>query len=206
LQSDERHESDARYTNGGYAEHTQYGNSSPSSPNSGRYREGSFGHASGIESGRASTIGTEHGAIPYNSSRVALNNDWRTSYDQGSDLGRGMSFAEIAPGKEGYGSANSQYGDEIEKQRLDKGGNMGQNYAPLPPSSPAIGMDEKRPFPGSAREPPAVVISRTNRLAWIDGLRGIASLIIFTHHFSDLTFSTAYPNVLAVGSLEGFLR
>lgn len=188
----------------GYADAGLYHSSSPSS---GRYREGSFGHASGIESGRASTIGTDHGApsIPFNSSRVALNNDWRTSYDQGSDIGgggRGRAVSEVAPGKEGYGRAEGrQYDDEIEKQPMEGGG---QTYAAILPHSPAVGMNEK--FPGGASDPPTVVISRTNRLEWIDGVRGIASLIIFTHHFADLTWSERFPNTLSVGSIEGFLR
>ena len=181
----------------------------PSSPDSrfGRYREGSFGHASGLESGRASTIGTDHNPsnnIPYNSSRVALNNEWRNSYDQGSNMSRDMTIAEIAPGKEQYGRHDSRYDDEIEKSPL---AGDGQKYVPIAPGSPAIGHGDKGAFPqSSARDPPAVVISRTNRLEWIDGLRGIASVIIFTHHFSDLTWSQSHPNTLAEGSLEGFLR
>ena len=79
----------ARNNNGstGYVDASLY---HPSSPDSrfGRYREGSFGQASGLESGRASTVGTDHSPnnIPYNSSRVALNNEWRNSYDQ--EIGR----------------------------------------------------------------------------------------------------------------------
>ncbi|KDE09694.1 hypothetical protein MVLG_00097 [Microbotryum lychnidis-dioicae p1A1 Lamole] len=188
----------------GYATGYQEGQYNPSSPSSnfGRYREGSFGQHSGIESGRASTIGTEnmHSGLPANSSRVALNNDWRHSYDQGSEMSRGA-IAEIAPGKESYGRADSRYGDEITLEKDNK------LYAPIPPSSPAIGgpadMGAKGPGP---REPPAVIISRANRLDWIDGLRGIASVIIFTHHFSDLTWSSSHPNVLAEGSIQGFLR
>lgn len=178
----------------------------PSSPDSrfGRYREGSFGHASGLESGRASTIGTDHspGSIPYNSSRVALNNEWRNSYDQGTDLSRGMAISEVAPGKEGYGPHESRYEEDSEKLALGDG----QKYVPIPPNSPATGLSDKGVFSSYPREPPAVVISRTNRLEWIDGLRGIASIIIFTHHFSDLTWSQSHPNTLAVGSLEGILR
>ncbi|KAL8283223.1 hypothetical protein RQP46_006001 [Phenoliferia psychrophenolica] len=178
----------------------------PSSPDSrfGRYREGSFGHASGLESGRASSVGTDHspGNIPYNSSRVALNNEWRNSYDQGSNISRDMTVAEIAPGKEQYGARDSRYDDEIEKSPLAGD----QKYAPLPPGSPAVGAGDKGAFISTARDPPAVVISRTNRLEWIDGLRGIASVIIFTHHFSDLTWSQSHPNTLAEGSLQGFLR
>lgn len=111
-----------------------------------------------------------------------------------------MAISEVAPGKEGYGRPDSQYGDEIEKEPLG-----GKSYVPIPPSSPAVGLNEKAGFPG-AREPPAVVISRTNRLDWIDGLRGMASIIIFTHHFSDLTWSTSHPNTLADGSIQGFLK
>ncbi|GAA5832241.1 hypothetical protein JCM11251_004290 [Rhodosporidiobolus azoricus] len=178
----------------------------PGSPGShfGRYREGSFGQHSGLESGRASTIGTDHipaHNMPQNSSRVALNQDWRNSYDQGSDMSRNMTIAEVAPGKEGYGRADSSYGDEKKDAAL-VGGNSGQTYAPIPPSSPAMGGAPKV----SNREAPAVVISRTNRLDWIDGIRGLASIIIFTHHFADLTWSQTHPNTLADGSFQGFLR
>ena len=169
--------------------------------NFGRYREGSFGQHSGLESGRASTIGTDHmpaNNMPQNSSRVALNSDWRNSYDQGSDMSRNMTIAEIAPGKEGYGRADSSYGDEKKDPAL--GGNGHSSYAPIQPGSPAVHG------PPKAREAPAVVISRTNRLEWIDGVRGLASIIIFTHHFADLTWAQTHPNTLAEGSLPGFLR
>ncbi|KAH8916814.1 glycosyltransferase family 2 protein [Atractiella rhizophila] len=71
-------------------------------------------------------------------------------------------------------------------------------------------MDEKldakeAPPVDGAKAPPPVIISRANRMDWIDGLRGIASLIIFTHHYSDLTWSLSHPNVLAYGSVYGFL-
>lgn len=184
----------------GYQDAGLYNPSSPSA-HFGRHREGSFGQHSGIESGRASTIGTDHSpsGLPHNSSRVALNNEWRNSYDQGSDMSRGLTIAEIAPGKEGYGNSDPRY-DEISHE---KGLIHDKTYAPIPPSSPAVGAPEKA---GGARDPPEVVISRTNRLDWIDGLRGIASVIIFAHHFSDLTWSQRFPNVLAEGSLEGILR
>ncbi|KAI5478547.1 egghead protein (zeste-white 4 protein), glycosyltransferase family 2 protein [Pseudohyphozyma bogoriensis] len=192
-----------RHNGSGYDHADLYHPSSPSS-NFGRYREGSFGHASGIESGRASTIGTDHSpsGLPHNSSRVALNNEWRNSYDQGSDIGRGMGMAisEVAPGKEGYGRPESNYGEDPEKSQ------GGQKYVPIPPSSPAVGISEKADFPNRARDPPEVVISRQNRLDWIDGLRGLASIVIFTHHFSDLTWSQSHPNTLADGSLQGFLK
>ncbi|GAA5994904.1 uncharacterized protein JCM10292_004422 [Rhodotorula paludigena] len=189
---------------GGYQD--QGGMYHPGSPNShfGRYREGSFGQHSGLESGRASTIGTDHMPahnMPQNSSRVALNSDWRNSYDQGSDMSRNMTIAEIAPGKEGYGRADSSYGDEKKDPAL-VGGGTDSKYAPIPPASPAMGGPPKT----NNREAPAVVISRTNRLDWIDGLRGLASIIIFTHHFADLTWSQSHPNTLSEGSLQGFLR
>lgn len=175
-------------------------NSSPGG-HFGRYREGSFGQHSGIESGRASTIGTDHSpsGLPHNSSRVALNNEWRNSYDQGSDMSRGMTIAEVAPGKEGYGRPDSHYGDE-KAGGLGINGPNAVNYSALPPASPAIGP------PKGVRDAPEVIINRQNRLDWIDGLRGIASLIIYTHHFADLTWSQRFPNVLAEGSIEGFLR
>ena len=188
--------------NGHFNGQALYDGSSPSG--FGRVREGSFGHGSGIESGRASSIGTDHNphGMPGNSSRVALNNEWRQSYDQGSDMSRGMTIAEVAPGKEAYGSADSAYGQSA----LVDGK---QVYAPLPPNSPALGVNEKNLFGSNspnAREPPAVVLSRQNRLDWIDGLRGMASVVIFTHHFADLTWSQRHPETLQVGSIEGILR
>ncbi|GAA5944520.1 hypothetical protein JCM10213_008052, partial [Rhodosporidiobolus nylandii] len=178
----------------------------PGSPGShfGRYREGSFGQHSGVESGRASTIGTDHMPahnMPQNSSRVALNQDWRNSYDQGSEMSRNMTIAEVAPGKEGYGRADSAYGDEKKDPAL-AGAAAASSYAPLAPGSPALNGPPKA-NPSAA---PAVVISRTNRLDWIDGLRGLASIIIFTHHFADLTWAQTHPNTLAEGSFPGFLR
>jgi hypothetical protein len=173
-------------------------NSSPGG-HFGRYREGSFGQHSGVESGRASTIGTDHSpsGLPNNSSRVALNNEWRNSYDQG-DMSRGMTIAEIAPGKEGYGRSGSQYGDEKAGGLAGLGAAEGKSpYSALPPPTGP---------PKGVRDAPEVVINRQNRLDWIDGLRGLASLIIFTHHFADLTWSQRYPNTLAEGSIEGFLR
>lgn len=164
-----------------------------------RVREGSFGHQSGLESGRASTIGTDHMApnhMPPNSSRVALNSDWRNSYDQGSS----MTIAEVAPGKEAYGRADSTYDDE--KKELGFAPAGGPAYAPLVPGSPAAPGAPKT----ATASAPTVVVSRTNRLDWIDGLRGLASIIIFTHHFSDLTWAQTHPNTLAIGSLPGFLR
>lgn len=144
--------------------------------------------------------------MPTNSSRVALNQDWRQDYRQssaselGSEMGRGMVIEEVAPGKEGYGRAESRYGDE--KSTLDD-----PKYSVIPPNSPALNeKGDFPPLPFTPRDAPAVVISRTNRLAWIDGLRGIASIIIFTHHFSDYTWIDRYPDVLADGSIEGFLR
>ncbi|GAA5984015.1 hypothetical protein JCM11641_005568 [Rhodosporidiobolus odoratus] len=185
----------------GYADNgALYQQGSPSS-HFGRHREGSFG----VESGRASTIGTDHVPahnMPQNSSRVALNQDWRNSYDQGSEMSRNMTIAEVAPGKEGYGRADSSYGDEKKDLALANP-NAAASYAPLAPGSPAVGG---APPKVGARDPPAVVISRTNRLDWIDGLRGIASIIIFTHHFADLTWSQTHPNTLAEGSFQGILR
>lgn len=185
-----------QYGVGGYQDGSgNYNHGSPD--NFGRYREGSFG----VASGRASTIGTDHipnNGMPNNSSRVALNNDWRNSYDQGSDKSRNMTIAEVAPGKESYGRADS-YLDEKKDPALAGGGTP---YAPLAPNSPALGGPPKP----SATQAPAVIISRTNRLDWIDGLRGIASLIIFTHHFADLTWSQTHPRTLEEGGLNGFLR
>ena len=114
-----------------------------------------------------------------------------------------MTIQEVAPGKESYGRHDNKYGDEMEKSHLDE-----MSYVPIPPSSPAVGMDEESEFPTpfSARDAPAVVISRSNRLDWIDGIRGLASIIIFTYWFAELTWAQKYPNVLPVGTIEGFLR
>jgi hypothetical protein len=52
---------------------------SPSSPAYGRYRQGPYA-TDGLESGRASTIGTDiFNRGPFNSSRTALNHDWRNT-------------------------------------------------------------------------------------------------------------------------------
>lgn len=113
-----------------------------------------------------------------------------------------MAITEVAPGKEGYGRADSPYGESETEKSVD-----GQGYVPILPSSPLTSRSEKTlASPPSSHAAPAVVLSRTNRLEWIDGLRGIASIIIFTHHFSDLTWAQRYPNVLREGSIDGFLR
>ncbi|CAH7666424.1 glycosyl transferase family group 2-domain-containing protein [Phakopsora pachyrhizi] len=171
---------------------------SVSSPSYGRYRQGSYG-ADGLESGRASTIGTDTGftpGLPYNSSRTALNHEWRTS-DQGSH--DGIHYVD-----EKYGHGHYPTKDITE----DLKGGPRPTYVPIPPSSPA--MDEKKDPQSSATEgiisPPPVVVSRQNRLEWIDGIRGLASLIIFTHHFSDLTWAQSHPDSLGEGSVYGLLR
>lgn len=168
----------------GYVDQPMYHPSSPSSAQShgspafdSRYRDHSYS-GSGVNSARASTIGTDHmPSMPYNSSRTALNNEWRNSGD--------MDGIAVAPGKEGYGSGRGHARQESYTNEKD-----GANYAPLPPSSPAMGqsMNEKAGGLGGAKMPDgqrqpeaAVVLARANRLAWIDGLRGLASLIIFTH-------------------------
>jgi hypothetical protein len=203
--SDASHEpaqmySSPAYNGSGYIDQPLYGH--PSSPSSAqshssvpgpRYRQGSY-----PDSRRTSTIGTDHAHIPYNSSRTALNQDWRSSQDLDA-------IAPVAPGKEMYGSPKdvpfSPSGHFGEKD--------GSTYVPIPPSSPALGtMNEKQPLgPDGTRQPePAVVLSRANRLAWIDGLRGLASLVIFTHHFSDLTWGGRFPLVLEWGTWNSFLR
>ncbi|EHS64396.1 uncharacterized protein PGTG_22227 [Puccinia graminis f. sp. tritici CRL 75-36-700-3] len=54
--------------------------------------------------------------------------------------------------------------------------------------------------------PPPVVVSQQNLLEWIDGIRGLASLVIFTHNFSDLTWAQSHPEVLPLGSIYGLFR
>lgn len=53
---------------------------------------------------------------------------------------------------------------------------------------------------------PTIVASRVNRLAWIDGLRGLASVVIFTHHFADLSWAGPHPEVLRWGTAQSFFR
>lgn len=167
---------------------------SPSGSPGHRYRQGSYA-GSGLESGRASTIGTDAGFIPglpYNSSRTALNNEWRS---EGSHEGH-------SPYDEKYGA-----GPMTPKDISDEKAGLKSTYVPIPPSSPAI--DEKKAAAGTETAPtapPTVIVSRQNRLEWIDGVRGLASIVIFTHHFSDLTWSASHVNVLAEGSIQGFLR
>ncbi|KAI9612631.1 hypothetical protein H4Q26_007788 [Puccinia striiformis f. sp. tritici PST-130] len=159
------------------------------SPAYGRYRQGAYG-ADGLESGRASTIGTDTGfnaGIPHNSSRTALNNEWRNSELGSQD---GVTFAD-----EKYSPGNYPTKDISEDLQ-----DSGPTYIPIPPSSPA--EDEKKASristDGVVRAPP-VVVSRQNRLEWIDGIRGLASLVIFTHHFSDLTWAQSHPDTLSQG-------
>ncbi|KNZ63133.1 uncharacterized protein VP01_1183g4 [Puccinia sorghi] len=163
---------------------------SPSSPAYGRYRQGAYA-TDGLESGRASTIGTDSfNPTPFNSSRTALNQDWRNS-DLASQDGTTFGDEKYAPSKD--------ISDDL------KGGHP--TYVPLPPSSPA--MEEKRAPPAPTEgiiSPPPVVVSRQNRLEWIDGIRGLASLVIFTHHYSDLTWAQSHPEVLPLGSIYGLLR
>ncbi|PLW34692.1 hypothetical protein PCANC_12257 [Puccinia coronata f. sp. avenae] len=162
---------------------------SPSpSPVHGRYRQGSYTN-DGLESARASTIGTDSfNPSPYNSSHTALNHEWRHSDMASQD---GTTFDE-------------KYAPKHISDDLKSGG---PTYVPLPPSSPAI--EEKSPTPAPTEgiiSPPPVVVSRQNRLEWIDGIRGLASLVIFTHHFSDLTWAQSHPEVLPLGSIYGLLR
>ncbi|PLW11866.1 hypothetical protein PCASD_21714 [Puccinia coronata f. sp. avenae] len=162
---------------------------SPSpSPVHGRYRQGSYPN-DGFESARASTIGTDSfNPSPYNSSHTALNHEWRHSDMASQD---GTTFDE-------------KYAPKHISDDLKSGG---PTYVPLPPSSPAI--EEKSPTPAPTEgiiSPPPVVVSRQNRLEWIDGIRGLASLVIFTHHFSDLTWAQSHPEVLPLGSIYGLLR
>ncbi|KAK9899185.1 glycosyltransferase family 2 protein [Cystobasidium minutum MCA 4210] len=186
----------------GYVDAPLYHPSSPSSAQShntyGRFRTGSY---PGLESSRTSSIGTHDGVqganLPYNTSRTALNNEWRQSVDTSHEINA-------------LNTPNEKYRDfgtpETEKD--------GKSYLPIPPSSPALGASAEK---GGAPVPPAggatdgkkpeaaVVLSRVNRLAWIDGLRGLASIVIFTHHYKTLTWEIRYPNVLADGSVQGFI-
>ncbi|MBW0505521.1 hypothetical protein O181_045236 [Austropuccinia psidii MF-1] len=168
-----------------------------SSPSYGRYRQGSY-PADGLESGRASTIGTDIGFnpnLPYNSSRTALNHEWRHS-DQGSHDGTNYVDEKYS----GVHYPSKDISEDLIKP--------GPTYVPIPPSSPAI--DEKKSPPPASSEgiltPPPVIVSRQNRLEWIDGIRGLASLVIFTHHFSDLTWAQSHPETLPQGSVYGLLR
>lgn len=131
-----------------------------------RHRQDSY-----ADSGFASTIGSGHHTPALYSSRTALNAD-------------GL---EPLPGKEHmYAMGDSAGFDSGELMVLDSSAphhGLGEkSYVPLPPPA-AFDEKEKRPLgPDGARAPePAVVLSRANRLAWIDGLRGLASIIIFTH-------------------------
>lgn len=193
----------------GYVDAPLYHPSSPSSAQShgtyGRFRTGSY---PGLDSSRTSSIGTHDNIanIPYNTSRTALNNEWRQSVDTTNEINA------IHGQGEKYGRAY----DNSDEKPLNK-----QSYLPIPPSSPAMGAstNEKaaagagnggakgEALPdGKTKPEAAVVLSRVNRLAWIDGLRGLASIVIFTHHFSDLTWSLSHPTVLEDGSTHGFLK
>ncbi|KEI41382.1 glycosyltransferase family 2 protein [Mixia osmundae IAM 14324] len=183
----------------------------PGSPTSGQSHNGMFGQVYGsryrqgsytTDSARASTILNDQiQTIPYNnSSRVALNSEWRSSV--GSDLGGHHKDALYGTGKEGFDSGEMAILDPDTKE---KSGGKGSTYVSLPPGSPT--MNEKGGFPASpTKAEPAIVLSRVNRLAWIDGLRGLASIVIFTHHFADLTWSRSHPDTLAEGSVYFFIR
>lgn len=89
-------------------------------------------------------------------------------------------------------------------------------YAPLPPASPSLNEKEKAalnsnnpppvPPPGAEKGTPTIAAARVNRLAWIDGLRGLASIVIFVHHFADLSWAGPHPEVLKWGTAESFFR
>ena len=204
LQSDQGHHGYAEgmyasrtANNSGFVDAPLYHPSSPSSAQShntyGRFRTGSY---PGLDSSRTSSIGTHEGAnLPYNTSRTALNNEWRHSVDTTNEINA-------------IGAAKGAGYDASDEKMLAKNGAA---YQPIPPSSPAMGVstnEKSAPAKASDGKKPeaAVVLSRVNRLAWIDGLRGIASIMIFTHHFSDLTWAVSNPNVLADGSTYGFIK
>lgn len=178
----------------------------PSALFDGRNRSESFSQqsSSGLTSGGASTIVGHETNRHFNSSRIALNNDWRISSESRGEIG--TTLYQVSTGNERYGRAD-QYLFEYEK-----GLSPQQDYSIIPPSSPVVREEKKPKFDATypviddATTPSAIIIKPTNRLEWIDGLRGIASIIIFTHHFSDLTWSQMYPAILQVGSLEGFMR
>lgn len=187
----------------GYVDAPLFHPSSPGSAQShntyGRFRTGSY---PGLDSSRTSSIGTHEGAnIPYNTSRTALNNEWRHSVDTTNEIN-----AIGGPGGEKYRGFDASDEKLIAKN--------GQTYQPIPPSSPAMGVSTNEKSAkgdgaggdGSKKPEAAVVLSRVNRLAWIDGLRGLASIVIFTHHFSDLTWTISHPNVLSDGSTYGFVK
>jgi len=189
----------------GYVDQPMYHPSSPSSAQShgspafdSRYRDNSYS-GSGLNSARASTIGTDHiPSMPYNSSRTALNHEWQNSAD--------LDGIAVAPGKDHYGAPRH---DRMDSYGTEKDGPA--TYVPIPPSSPAMNasMNEKAGGmkPDGGRQPePAVVLSRANRLAWIDGLRGLASVVIFTHHFADLTWAATHPRTLEWGYYQSFVR
>lgn len=186
----------------GYVDAALYHPSSPTSAQShntyGRFRTGSY---PGLDSSRTSSIGTHEGAnLPYNTSRTALNNEWRQSVDTTNEIN------SMGPNGEKYRAFDSP---DTGSPHPEKAG--AQAYVPIPPSSPAMGVstNEKTAplLPDGKRQPEAaVVLSRVNRLAWIDGLRGLASIVIFVHHFSDLTWSISHPNVLSDGSTQGFIK
>ena len=131
-----------------------------------RHRQGSY-----ADSAFASTIGSGQHTPALYSSRTALNADG----------------ADPLPGKEQmYGMRDSGGFDSGELMVLDAHAphhGLGEkSYVPLPPPA-AFDEKEKRSIgpDGRTAPEPAVVLSRANRLAWIDGLRGLASIIIFTH-------------------------
>ncbi|KAJ3153298.1 hypothetical protein HDU89_000929 [Geranomyces variabilis] len=67
----------------------------------------------------------------------------------------------------------------------------------------AIAKDAVTPQAGGAATPRRAPVDRTT---WIDGLRGVASLMIFTHHFGDNTFAESHPDTLKWGTPMSIVR
>ncbi|KAI8816225.1 family 2 glycosyltransferase [Fimicolochytrium jonesii] len=65
------------------------------------------------------------------------------------------------------------------------------------------GQSEPAHTAGGAGAPKRPPVDRTT---WIDGLRGIASIIIFIHHFSDNTWEVPHPDVLQWGTPTSILK
>jgi hypothetical protein len=156
----------------------------------------------GMDSARASTVGTDHA--------VGASSPWGASGSRVA-LNSGLS--------DGDQSRRDSLLDSPEISPLTPINGMPTDravYVSIPASEKTLD-DEKQDLPqvASPPSPPgatvpqpeaAIVLARRNRLAWIDGLRGLASLVIFTHHFADLTWSQSHPQTLAWGTVYSFIR
>jgi hypothetical protein len=67
-----------------------------------------------------------------------------------------------------------------------------------------IEIEEQKQAPATRKS--NVYIPPVKRLDWIDGMRGIAEMVIIIHHFGDNTFSQRNTDILSWSSPQVWLR